>query len=1369
MNRIITSISLLLYFLLTPAVSTAHDFMFKHIEVKDGLSNNQINHIFRDSQGFMWFSTAAGLNRYNGIKIDTYRNYGPDNLEVTDNYILDVQEDNDCNLWVHTPSGYVMFNPDIESFNIDIRSWMWEIGIDGVPSRMYIDKEKSFWFYIYGKGVFYYDPQTTHLKHILFADGVLPAGEIECITESNNLIFVIYNNGLLACVDKLSCSVKYIDDKIHTQIGSGKNDYFAAFVDMDQDLWIYGPFGLWLYSPENEQWVKHFCKTDINASYDMVRAVACDNNGRIWIGKDQSGIDILNKRTGEITKIECNTDDERALHHNTINAIYSDKDGGMWVGAYKRGVSCYYECSFKFGLDYLGDINCIEEGQDKSLWLGTNDAGLLRWNSRTNEKQYFTVKNTKGLNSDVIVSLLLSKNGKLWIGTFWGGLSCYDNGRFINFINKSDNKNSLSNNNVWALAEDKDENIWIGTLTGGLQCYSQSNGNFQTYTASADNLLSDIITSLYITRSNMMYIGTARGLSVMDLTNRNITNLTGTKSGKKSFTNLNINQVYEDTRGLIWIATREGVNIYNPKTDDLDIISVENGLSSQFVTGIVEDDSKNMWITTAKGVTNVITTIDDKSGLFIYRCYSYDDKDGLQNCEYNQRSIRKSSTGEILMGGLYGLNRHQPSQIKYNNVLPNVIFTDLLLFNEKIEISKEYNGRVILEKSVNRIESVKLEYEQNIFSVMFSSDNYVLPDKVKYMYKLEGFNDDWLTTNIGKVTYTNLTPGTYILKVKAINSDGYIGDKESCLKIIVNPPFWLTGWAFFLYLIILMIVLFAARYLVIKVERNRYKMDQIEQSAKKNQELNDMKLRFFTNISHDLRTPLTLIISPIDALIKEYKSDDILTDKLQMVQNNALRLLNMVNQLLDFRKSDVKGHTLSLSDGDIVEYIDNICTSFKSLSEKKNVHLTFFSSKQDLNISFDGDKIGKVLMNLLSNAFKFTSPGGRVDVSLDVINDGDKDTLEIKVSDNGIGIKDADKEHIFERFYQVNHPEHTGSGVGLNIVKDFVELHGGEVLILDNVPAGSVFIVRIPVRYPEQNIKTNINDEIIGFARTSAEALNYDTAKVADAAINAENIIIDKKKVSDTKEDKRPLLLIVDDNEDFLTFLYDSLSQMYQIKLTVNGREAWESVSESIPDLIISDVMMPVMDGNQLCRLVKSGKNTAHVPFIMLTAKDSTESRLEGFSLGADEYLSKPFNMDILQLRIKKLLELRPRKMGAQIVPEPSHIEITSLDEKLIDNAVKYIELNIANTDLSVEKLSHELGMSRVHLYKRLLAITGKTPIEFIRIIRLKRAAQLLRESQQNIAEISFQVGFNNPKYFSKYFKEEFGVLPSTYQETEGK
>ena len=318
---------------------------------------------------------------------------------------------------------------------------------------------------------------------------------------------------------------------------------------------------------------------------------------------------------------------------------------------------------------------------------------------------------------------------------------------------------------------------------------------------------------------------------------------------------------------------------------------MENGCYSKFVTGIVEDDSKNMWITTAKGVTNVITTIDDKSGLFIYRCYSYDDKDGLQNCEYNQRSIRKSSTGEILMGGLYGLNRHQPSQIKYNNVLPNVIFTDLLLFNEKIEISKEYNGRVILEKSVNRIESVKLEYEQNIFSVMFSSDNYVLPDKVKYMYKLEGFNDDWLTTNIGKVTYTNLTPGTYILKVKAINSDGYIGDKESCLKIIVNPPFWLTGWAFFLYLIILMIVLFAARYLVIKVERNRYKMDQIEQSAKKNQELNDMKLRFFTNISHDLRTPLTLIISTIDALIKEYKSVEFLNEKATVVQKNALRLV----------------------------------------------------------------------------------------------------------------------------------------------------------------------------------------------------------------------------------------------------------------------------------------------------------------------------------------------------------------------------------------------------------------------------------------------------------------------------------------------
>lgn len=427
------------------------------------------------------------------------------------------------------------------------------------------------------------------------------------------------------------------------------------------------------------------------------------------------------------------------------------------------------------------------------------------------------------------------------------------------------------------------------------------------------------------------------------------------------------------------------------------------------------------------------------------------------------------------------------------------------------------------------------------------------------------------------------------------------------------------------------------------------------------------------------------------------------------------------------------------------------------LSEKKHVHLTFFSAVEWLNMSFDEDKVGKIVMNLLSNAFKFTPNGGRVDVSLEVLK-GSPETLEIKVSDTGIGVKDEDKERIFERFYQAEHEgednHSTGSGIGLSLVRDFVTLHGGAVRVFDNVGSGSVFVVDIPIKHSVVNVATPLSEEA---AEEDAVALEV---------IGGTN----REKEESAGEKKKPLVLIVDDNEDFVAFMKDSLSLYFSIQVAANGQEAWNVIPELKPDLIVSDLMMPVMDGNELCRRVKTDKHTENIPFVLLTAKQSVENKVEGLTIGADDYVTKPFNMEVLILRMRKLIDLSGKnRLRTKIDPEPSEIAITSLDEKLVENAIKYVEANIARSDLSVEELSHELGMSRVHLYKKLLQITGKTPIEFIRVIRLKRAAQMLRESQQNVSEIAYQLGFNNPKYFSKYFKDEFGVLPSVYQEREGK
>lgn len=1335
--------------------AASHDYMFKHLEVKDGLSNNQINAIYKDSHGFMWFGTASGLNRYDGYNIKIYRNQKENVNSLPDNYIQKIQEDTLGNLWISTGTGYAIYNSGTDSFDRNVETWLWNIGVNGVPTNVYIDTEKTYWFVVAGQGLYRYKIGMEAADKVKVSQEELAKVGITSMMECNEGILMAFEDGTLTCLDKEKLNVKWMNRDIPTEIGKGEGNTFELFVDRNDKVWMYSVIGIWIYDLPRRTWELRSLRND---SYNIVRALAQDKYGCIWVGHDQNGIDIIDPNQ-QHTYLANVSNNERTLSNNTITALYEDATGTMWVGTYKKGLSYYNESAFKFGIVDGGDINCVEDGGNNKVWLGTNGSGLIRWNTATGEQTVFShAAGSNSLSSDVIVSLLLDSSDRLWIGTYWGGLNCFDGNRFIRYSSEKGAVKSSAYDNVWALAEDPDKNIWIGTLGGGVQCLNPQTGVFTTYSTDNSNLVSDYISSLAMGQNNTLIIGTFSGMAFMDLNTKKVTNFTGTYSGKERFTNETITQVFEDSRGLIWVATREGVNVYDPKQDELYEVPLKPNFSKLFILGIEEDDRKSIWVSTGGELINIVLSTEEKTGRLAFRSYTYNDKDGLQRCDFNQRSLKRLHTGEIVVGGLYGLNRFRPNNIKYNRTLPKVMFTGFQLFNEEVEVGKEYAGSVILPENLNQIKEVVLDYKQNVFTVLFASDNFVLPEKTQYFYKLEGFNEDWLMgmADMHRVTYTNLAPGTYLLKVKATNSDGYAGTEEASLKIVILPPFWMTPWAYAIYLLLLIGSLFIALYAVQRRERNKFKIRQMEQDALKTEEVNQMKFRFFTNVSHELRTPLTLIISPLESMMKE-TADEKQLDKLNMMHRNALRLLNLVNQLLDFRRNEIAGLHLTLSEGDIVAYVQNICNSFLMLSEKKNVHLTFFSVVESLNMAFDEDKVGKIVMNLLSNAFKFTPDGGRVDVSLEVLQ-GSPETLEIKVSDTGIGVKDKEKEHIFDRFYQVEHegesPQSTGSGIGLSLVRDFVTLHGGAVRVFDNAGSGSVFVVDIPVKHSVVNVATPLSKEA---AVEDAVALEVADKEERTEAVSEE----DKKK---------PLVLIVDDNEDFVSFMKDSLSLYFSVQSAPNGAEAWQLIPRLMPDLIVSDLMMPEMDGNELCRWVKTDKRTRSIPFILLTAKQSVENKVEGLTIGADDYVTKPFNMEVLILRMRKLIDLSSRsKLRTRIDPEPSEIVITSLDEKLIENAIKYVEVNMSRSDLSVEELSHQLGMSRVHLYKKLLQITGKTPIEFIRIIRLKRAAQLLRESQQNVSEIAYQLGFNNPKYFSKYFKDEFGVLPSVYQEREGK
>ena len=1340
---------LLFVLLLSSWMVVAQSYQFKHLEVSDGLSNNSVNTICKDRDGFMWFGTTTGLNRYDGYTFKIYQHAENDPGSLPDNYITDIVEMPDGRFWVNTGRGYVLFDKEQDCFITDVTGFMKNLESGGVPEQVFVDREGNTCLSVAGEGCYRYKEGGKRL-FFSYVEHSLPEHGVTQIAECSDGLLLIYNTGLLVCLDRATLAIKWKSDEIKKYIPAGKTIEFSLFVDRDNCIWAYSLMGIWAYDCGTKSW-----RTDLTAIWSsrpdvIIHAVAQDIEGRIWVGKDYDGIDVLEKETGKVTSLVAHDDNGRSLPHNTIYDLYADRDGIMWVGTYKKGVSYYSESIFKFNMYEWGDITCIEQADENRLWLGTNDHGILLWNRSTGKAEPFW-RDAEGQLPNPVVSMLKSKDGKLWVGTFNGGLYCMDGSRVRSY--KEGVGNTLASNNVWALVEDDKGRIWIASLGGGLQCLEPVSGTFETYTSSNSALLENNVTSLCWVDNNTLFFGTAnQGVGMMDMRTREIKKIQG-QSGNVKLSNDAVNHVYKDSRGLVWIATREGLNVYDTRRHVfLDLSSVAEA-KGNFIAAITEDQERNMWVSTSRKVIRV-TVASDGKGSYLFDSRAYNSEDGLQNCDFNQRSIKTLHNGIIAIGGLYGVNVFAPDHIRYNKMLPNVMFTGLSLFDEAVKVGQSYGGRVLIEKELNDVENVEFDYKQNIFSVSFASDNYNLQEKTQYMYKLEGFNNDWLTLPLGvhNVTFTNLAPGKYVLRVKAINSDGYVGIKEATLGIVVNPPFWMSWWAYLLYAVGLVIVLFLARYRMLKREREKFHLQQIENEVAKNEEINNMKFRFFTNVSHELRTPLTLIISPLEGMLKE-TTDELQSTRLQLMYRNAQRLLHLVNQLLDFRKGEMSTHQLSLSEGDIISYVHSVCNSFLLMADKKHIQFSFFSGIDTFSMAFDADKVGKIVMNLLSNAFKFTPEGGRVTVMIEHVA-GTPDILEIKIADTGIGISDVDKEHIFERFYQAGHKgveETTGNGIGLSLVRDFVTLHEGEVKVFDNIGMGSVFVIQFPVKHVETQVQ-----------------LPEETGMPAGDEEDKEM----KEEAREEMERKNfPLLLIVDDNEDFRIFMRYSLELQYRVKLAVNGKEAWEMMQEELPDLVISDVMMPQMDGNELCRLIKQDKRTAHIPVILLTARQNTEAKLEGLQTGADDYVTKPFNMTILVLRIRKLIELSRyhRVTQGMIDPAPSEIVITSLDEKLIEKAIKYVEDNMSRTELSVEELSRELGMSRVHLYKKLLQITGKTPIEFIRVIRLKRAAQLLRESQLHVSEVAFEVGFNNPKYFSRYFKDEFGVLPSVYQEKEGK
>ena len=1340
------------------------NYEFRKVQSNGETSNATIYCMLRDRQGFIWLGTSSGLERFDGYHFKTFHSRSSDSKSLLDDGVDEIHEDQYGLLWLHTSLGYCVYNPETEKFDRTPEEWMKTVGMSGKPYRLFLDSHKNIWCVVNGKGCYYFDAQTN--KPFLFKmgrkKGEIPNGIVTGITENKGTVVLIYDDGTMVRLDARQKKPMWISTYFPDH-QSPKGHTYKLHIDSQSNYWVTAAGMTKIYSPSMKRWfdtVPQWLKAiGVESSQDhiLVRDIQEDAHDRLWIATDHNGLMLLNWKTKECQSFKSDKNNPAALSENSLNTLMLDHNGALWIGTYKNGAVYSWEFLSIFEYKEIGDVNAIAEDADGNWWLGTNDQGVICYNPLTGSRQHFRREKTH-LTTDVIVSVKRAKDGSLWFGSFNGGLSRYKDGVWKAYHNKE----GLAGESVWSLTELPSGNIVIGTLGSGVQILNPLTDEFRTYDKSNSNLESDFVSSVTLSKQGKILIAHSQGFSVLDHTTHKLENYTKTKSGRL-FLNPQINQMYEDSRGLAWIATNSGLNILDKLNDELYELTADNGLGGTVACAITEDHHGNIWVSTDKGVAQV--SVSRHGNRYDFSIVNYNHLDGLQERQFNFRSIFTNHRGDVLFGGQDGVNifpegRKEPIQAK-----SEVIFSGLILFDHPLAVGEEYDGHVILEKALNLNREIELSSSDNSFTIQLAATTIVVPARKRFYYRLKGLSDKWMMTppNRNEVTFTNLSPGTYTLEVSIVGRDGHISKEVSTLKIKVNPPFYLSIWAFLIYTLLIATGLYYAYRLSVRRQEERFRVEQLERERVKDKELDEMKMKFFTNVSHELRSPLMLVLQPLGQLLKKEENPK-KKNTLDIVHRNATKLLALVNQLLDFRKLEASQVKLNPVTGDIVNYLRNICRSFR-LTQDKNIHLTFYSPMESLVMSFDDDKIGKVVNILLSNAYKFTKDDGRVDVSIQLMSktadpSQTEDLLQIKVSDTGVGISDETKKHIFDRFYQVEGQEvssYGGSGLGLSMVKDYVELHDGQVSVSDNAGQGTAFTIRIPIRHDVNLSQLKIDEEADA---NDSGYLADDATKHDDKAENQAATAFGEVIGSGKYE-----VLLVDDNRDFIDYMTTLFCDFYRLRVAYNGKEALQLIEDHKPDVIVSDVAMPEMNGLELCRALKSNFETAKIPFVLLTARVSPEQKIEGMESGADDYITKPFNFDLLNLRISNLIKWRNSTEQTKLDPQVKQIEITSLDEKLVQDATTYVEDNINNPDLSVESLSEAMNMSRVHLYKKLLMLTGSTPSEFIRLIRLRRAEQLLRQSQLSVAEVSYMVGFNNPRYFSKYFKEMYGMMPSQYKE----
>ena len=1309
------------------AQSVEEHYYFKNLSIRNGLSQNTVNAILQDRKGFMWLGTKDGLNRYDGLSFRKFKHDAANPRSIGNSFITSLYEDFNGNIWVGTDAGVYIYYPEKEAFEeFDCQS-LEKTRIERSVSMIAGDKQGRVWIAVEAQGMFCYDARQKLLRNYPLSE---ISSNIKCFTfDSGGTLWLgFYGDGLYYSKDNLATVHPYgspedgkreFEGGVITKIVQG--NYNCLYIGSVKE----GVSELNLTSGQ----VRNLLAIDESGESIFCRDLLPYSDNELWIGTE-SGIYIYNLRTAQFIHLRASLYDSYSLSDNAIYALYKDREEGLWIGSYFGGVDYYPRQYTYFAKYYPKNIANSLHGKrvrefcradDGTLWIGTEDGGLNHFNPKTKEFHFFEPSagftNIHGLCMD---------GSHLWVGTFSKGLRVIDTrtGVILRTYTEGHTSHSLNDNSIFSICRTSAGEIYLGTLFGLLR-YNRTQDNFDRIPELNGKFVYDIKEDSY---GNLWLATYANGAYCYDVSVRRWKNYVFDAEDEKSLPYDKVLSVFEDSYRQIWLTTQGGgFCLFHPDTETFTRYGLKDGLPNDVVYQIVEDDDRFLWLTTNNGLVR----FDPKT----MEMKVFSTANGLPTNQFNYRSGFKDEAGNIYLGSINGFVAFDPRTFAENRQVPAVAITDFLLFNKEVPVGETDSP---LKSSITFSDKVVLTADQNSFSFRIAALSYQAPRMNKLMYKLEGFDEGWLT--IGEsplVTYSNLGYGDYVFKVKASNSDGVWNEQETSLHLSILPPFYLSGWAYCFYVLFFMGCLVCV---IFYFKRRNYRkqhrqMEMLEQE--KEREVYHAKIDFFTNVAHEIRTPLTLIKGPLENIILKKEVDSETKEDLYIMKQNTERLLNLTNQLLDFRKTETRGFRLNFTECDVVAVLRETYLRFTSLAKQKGLDFILELPQECFMADVNQEALTKIISNLLNNGVKYASTYLRISLETD------EKVFHIRTFNDGEMIPDTMKEEIFKPFVRLDKEDEvtTGTGIGLALSRSLAELHQGS-LMMEKGEEVNCFCLTLPVN----------QDSTITLSAENVSQVE-------------ENSCGWEQEETDTKE-KKPMILVVEDNPDMLAFVRKQLTTEYSVLTAMNGIEALAALDNHYVNLVVSDVMMPQMDGFELCKTIKSDLSYSHIPVVLLTAKTNIQSKIEGLELGADAYIEKPFSVEYLLANISSLIHNR-EKLRQTFAKSPfvaaNTMALTKADEEFIWKLNDIIQANLHNPEFSMEDMADALKMSRSSFYRKIKGVLDLSPNEYLRLERLKQAAQLLKEGKSRVNEICYTVGFNSPSYFSKCFLKQFGVLPKDF------